>query len=132
MNRAQKLLQPLIDAARDKYNKTPEGGLDYDMEDMAEATVSVLDEASETLATLTDDITLADVPAVDWETRNDNEYAYGEWLIWKSGTGVYCADARDEAEMYYANLEQCKRGTEIRIHLAALERKLLAELVGGK
>lgn len=128
MNKAQKLLQPLIDAAREEYNKTSRGGLEYDHEDMAERALLTLEEASAALATLTDDITLADVPAVEWQFVAETEsrrphYAHGNYVLYADfddfGTGEWDAKIKKD-----------RRYEEIRIYLADLERKLLAELAG--
>ena len=94
MNKAQKLLQPLIEVSIE--------GLDRD----------ALMDAFNALATLADAITLADVPAVD-------DFDVNGWVIANHVPIHFTGDAAT-----------ARRYVEIRIHLAALERKLLAELAG--
>lgn len=146
MNKAQKLLQPLIDAAREEYNKTSRGGLEYDHEDMAERALLTLEEASAALAILTDAITLADVPAVEWDFKpanenhnenNNDHYTHEKWLVYPSrdANGIissHGASLAGGSPYYWTTKDQARRYVEIRIHLVAIERKLLAELAGGK
>jgi hypothetical protein len=121
MNKAQKIIQPLIDVSLE--------GLDRD----------ALTDAFNALATLPDAITLADVPAVEWNVHpplggRDEIYEHMGWLAYKTiENPPRTVLLTNEGKKHYAfaTIAHTKRIAEIRIHLAALERKLLAELAGG-
>ncbi len=112
MNKAQKIIQPLINAAHDKYNKTSSGGLEYDHEDMAERALLTLEEASAALAALHDDITLVDVPTVSDELYD------------------FLAPLERTPTRFTGDGTKARRYIEIKIYLTTLERKLFAELTG--
>jgi hypothetical protein len=145
MNKAQKLLQPLIDAAETKYQKTSSSGYGCDREARAEASLYALEEASNALATIADAITLADVPAVEWEIEvvaigSPFDYEvdkYGGWEIFPQMSAAaevqsYGLQFEKGQTEYWSTRAKAKRYVEISIHLAAIKRKLLAELAGEK
>lgn len=129
MNPVQKLLQPLIDMAR----ATKE----------LEWAEVILLRASGTLAALTlaDFVTLAAVPAVEWNCEQ-TDYGcnwttpHSSWEICEidPGTQDQRCDAINEDEdtgKSFITIDHAKRYVEICIHLETIKRQLLAELAGG-
>ncbi len=121
MNKVQKLIQPLIEAAAATCKL-------YIHDEEFDGYVRGLGDAFNVLATLTDAITLADVPTVEWQFVAETEsrrphYAHGNYVLYADfddfGTGEWDAKIKKD-----------RRYEEIRIYLAAIERKLLAELAG--
>lgn len=130
MNPVQKLLQPLINMARETKE--------------LEWAEIILLRASGTLAALTlvDFVTLAAVPTVEWEYHAaDDEYVerylHNGWLVCPSAdaNGIissYAAKLEHGSPHYWRTESQAKRYVEICIHLETIKRQLLAELAGDQ
>ncbi len=138
MNKAQKLLQPMVEAADKKFRHIIDGE-GYDGGFTAGYS-NGMDDAYAELATLPDAITLADVPVVEWEDTwgfRHSKYTHGEYevkeMVNDDGPDhVVHLLHKGESLGYWSSATKAKRAVDIRIHLAALERKLLAELAGGE
>lgn len=130
MNAAQKIIQPLIDMSI----RTKE--LDWGE--------IVLRRASDCVASISllDFATLDQVPAVEWKFHEaDDECTYrwshNEWLVCPSydANGIismYAVSFGYSSPHYWNTEAQAKRYAEIKLHTLELQRKLIAELAGGK
>ena len=147
MNAAQKKLQPIVDAARNRYEKLPNSELakyqDH-RKSKAWAYFDAADDSLKALASLSllDFATLDQVPAVEWKFHEaDDECTYrwshNEWLVCPSydANGIismYAVSFGYSSPHYWNTEAQAKRYAEIKLHTLELQRKLIAELAGGK
>jgi len=135
MNKARKLLQPLIDALA-KPTKVKLIGRGSHQAGFFDG----LNAAQDALSTLSDDITLADVPTLEWADTwgfQYSKYTHGEYVVKETVNDdgpahVIQLTHKGESLGYWGSAIKAKRYVEIRIHLASYERALLAELAGGE
>lgn len=132
MNAAQKKLQPIMPQPDDAKNEFSRG-INFG--------VTLANEALTSLSLL-DFATLDQVPAVEWKFHEaDDECTYrwshNEWLVCPSydANGIismYAVSFGYSSPHYWNTEAQAKRYAEIKLHTLELQRKLLAELAGGK
>jgi len=127
MNRAQRLLQPMIDDAQEKYKKASYGSRE---ESKAGAVVNALVCATGHLAPLTNAFDLADVPTAKWEAgEKKGSYHCEGWNIWphEDGHGQYRITSHRIFSVV-SSLHEGKRLAEINLYLDKIRLALVEEL----